>query len=98
MYPPRRRTRRRSGDRKEMFYAYALKSTKNDRVVYRFNRKPKAQVSEHNRGLGGKYTKDNRRFELEYYEAYTSYDLAKKAERFYKTGHGREIMKEKLEI
>jgi len=40
----------------------------------------------------------DRLFELVYYEAYTSYDLAKKAEKFYKTGYGREILKNKLKI
>lgn len=33
-----------------------------------------------------------------YYEAYISYDLARRAERFYKTGKGREVLKEKLQV
>jgi predicted GIY-YIG superfamily endonuclease len=51
---------------------------------------------DHNNGLGGKYTRDNRPFRLIYYEAYISKADALAAERFYKTGYGREILKGKL--
>ena len=53
-------------------------------------------MEEHNSGRGGKYTKDNHPFELIYYEAYISYDLARKSERFYKSGIGREVLKKKF--
>ena len=46
--------------------------------------------------MGGAYSSKNRPFKLIYYEAYISYDLARKSERFYKTGKGREVLKEKL--
>jgi putative endonuclease len=81
-----------------MFYAYVLKSKKNSRFYYGSTDNLKRRFTEHNDGIGGKYTKDNRPFELVYYEAYTSYDLAKHAEKFYKTGYGREVLKSKLEI
>ncbi len=79
-----------------MFYTYVLKSKKNGRLYVGSTDNLKRRFSEHNAGLGGKYTKDNRPFEIEYYEAYTSYDLARKAERFYKTGYGREVLKGKF--
>jgi len=88
-------TRRRGGD-KIMFYAYILKSKKNNRLYCGSTDDLKRRFLEHNNGTGGKYTRDNRPFDLIYYEAYTLYDLAKQAERFYKTGYGREVLKSKL--
>jgi putative endonuclease len=81
-----------------MFYAYVLKSKKNNRYYYGSTDNLKRRFAEHNNGIGGKYTRDNRPFELIYYEAYISYELAKKAERFYKTGYGREVLKSKLKV
>ena len=89
-------TRRGGGDNEIMFYAYVIKSKKNERLYYGSTDDLKRRISEHNRGIGGKYTKDNRPFELLYYEAYISYDLARKAEKFYKSGYGREVLKSKL--
>ncbi len=90
-------TRRRGGD-KIMFYAYVIKSVKNGRFYYGSTDNLRRRFTEHNNGTGGKYTSDNRPFELVYYEAYNSYALAKQAERFYKSGYGREVLKSKLSI
>jgi putative endonuclease len=79
-----------------MFYVYTLKSKKNGRLYLGSTDDLRRRLSEHNRGMGGKYTHDNRPFELVYYEAYTSYALARQAEKFYKTGYGKEILKKKL--
>ena len=81
-----------------MFYAYVLKSEKNGILYYGSTDDLKRRFSEHNSGIGGKYTKDNKPFELLYYEAYKTYHLARKAEQFFKSGYGREVLKEKLEI
>ena len=81
-----------------MFYAYVLKSEKNGILYYGSTDDLKRRFSEHNSGIGGKYTKDNKPFELLYYEAYKTYHLASKAEQFFKSGYGREVLKEKLEI
>jgi putative endonuclease len=81
-----------------MFYAYVLKSEKNGKLYYGSTNDLKRRLSEHNSGIGGKYTSDNKPFKLIYYEAYIIYELARKAERFYKTGYGREVLKGKLEI
>ena len=81
-----------------MFCAYALKSKKNGSIYVGSTDNLQRRFAEHNRGEGGKYTRDNRPFEIIYYEAYASYALAKQAERFYKTGYGREVLKGKLEI
>lgn len=56
----------------------------------------KRRFKEHNDGIGGIYTSKNRPFDLIFYEAYVTYDLAKQSERFYKTGYGREVLKQKI--
>jgi len=76
-----------------MFYAYILKSQKNGRLYCGSTDNLRRRFSN---GIGGKYTSDNRPFDLIYYEAYDSYDLAKQAEKFYKSGYGREVLKSKL--
>ena len=55
-----------------MFYAYVLESAKNKRHYIGSTDNLKRRFSEHNAGLGGKYTSDNRPFRLIYYEAYIS--------------------------
>ena len=79
-----------------MFYTYVLQSKKNGRHYIGSTDDLKRRVQEHNLGIGGMYTSKNRPFTLIYYEAYISYDAARKAERFYKTGNGRKILKGKL--
>jgi len=81
-----------------MFYTYVLKSKKNGRWYYGSTDNLKRRFEEHNSGIGGKYTSNNRPFELIYYEAYKKYALAKRAEKFFKSGYGREVLKNKLEI
>ncbi len=81
-----------------MFYTYVLKSARNGRRYLGSTDDLKRRVDEHNRGIGGQYTKNNRPFVLVYYEAYISYDLARQAERFYKSGIGREVLDRKLGI
>ena len=46
---------------------------------------------------GGKYTSKNGPFKLIFYEAYLSKKDSVKAENFFKTGYGREVLKDKLE-
>lgn len=92
-------TRRRGGDTTRcMYYAYVLKSKKNSRLYYGSTDDLRRRFKEHNTAIGGKYTKENGPFELLYYEAYISYVLARKAEKFFKSGYGREVLKDKLKI
>ncbi|OHA99934.1 MAG: hypothetical protein A3E94_02115 [Candidatus Zambryskibacteria bacterium RIFCSPHIGHO2_12_FULL_44_12b] len=79
-----------------MYYTYVLKNHKNERLYTDSTDNLERRMEEHNSGRGGKYTKDNHPFELIYYEAYISYDLARKSERFYKSGIGREVLKKKF--
>ncbi len=82
-----------------MRYFYVLESIK-DRSLYKgsTNDLRRRLADEHNKKRGGSYTKKHAPFRLIYYEAYLEKADALKAENFYKTGYGREILKGKLEI
>jgi len=56
------------------------------------------RFKEHNKGEGGNYTKKNGKWKLVFYEAYLSKKDAQRAEKFFKTGYGREILNDKLEF
>ena len=79
-----------------MFYAYVLKSQKNFRNYIGSTENLKQKIHEHNIGTGGKFTSLNRPYKLIYYEAYLNKKDAQRAEKFYKTGYVREILKGKL--
>jgi len=80
-----------------MFYTYVLRSLKNKRLYTGFTNDLKRRFKEHNEKRGGEYTSKNGPFELLFYEAYTDKKDAMKAEKFFKTGYGREVLKDKLE-
>lgn len=79
-----------------MFYTYVLKSEKNNRLYVGSTDNLKRRFSEHNSGIGGTYTRNNRPFVLIYYEAYLIYKDAQASEKFYKTGYGKEVLNGKL--
>lgn len=51
------------------------------------------RLKEHNLGIGGNYTKKNKPYKLIFYEAYLEKQDALKAEKFFKSGYGREVLK-----
>jgi len=64
-----------------MYYVYFLKSRKDGHSVYvGYTDNLKRRLQEHNRGVGGKYTKNKGPFSLVYYEAYKSIEDAQKRE------------------
>lgn len=79
-----------------MFYVYTLRSVKNGRLYTGRTNDLKRRFREHNEKRGGVYTSRNAPFELIFYEAYTNKKDAVKAELFFKTGYGREVLKDKL--
>ena len=79
-----------------MWYVYAIKSLKNERLYVGSTNDIKRRLKEHNDGVGGKYTKNNRPFKLVFYEAFLNKKDAMKDELFFKTGYGREVLKTKL--
>ncbi|NTU46882.1 GIY-YIG nuclease family protein [Candidatus Roizmanbacteria bacterium] len=79
-----------------MFYTYVLYSLKSKRLYIGSTADLKQRFDEHNKGIGGSYTSKNIPFKLVHYEAFLSKKDAIKQERFYKTGYGREVLKEKI--
>jgi len=75
---------------------YILKSFKNNSYYVGSTNDIKRRLKEHNDGVGGKYTKNNRPFKLVFYEAFLNKKDAMKDELFFKTGYGREVLKTKL--
>lgn len=80
-----------------MYYVYVLYSLKSKRLYIGSTDNLKRRFSEHNKGIGGKFTRDNRPFKLLFYEAFLSKKDAVKQEKFYKSGYGREVLKDKIE-
>ena len=79
-----------------MYYTYVLQSLKNHRFYIRYSDDLRRRLSEHNNHCGGKYTSDNAPFKLIFYEAYLDKRDTMEAERFFKTGYGREVLKDKI--
>ena len=79
-----------------MYFTYILASLKNATLYVGSTNDLKRRLQEHNDGAGGVYTSKLRPFVLVHYEAYVSEKDAKKQERFYKTGYGKEVLKEKI--
>jgi putative endonuclease len=80
-----------------MWYSYILQGEKNKRLYVGVTNDLKRRFKEHNDGEGGKYTRNNKPFKLIFYEAYISKLDAYKSEKFFKSGYGREVLKDKLE-
>ena len=79
-----------------MYYTYALYSLKSKRIYIGYTEDLRQRVQEHNQGVGGGFTSKNRPLRLIFYEAFLAEDDAKKQEKFYKSGYGREVLKDKL--
>lgn len=80
-----------------MWYVYVLQSVKNGRKYIGMTLDLKRRFSEHNSGIGGIYSKKNGPFKVIFYEAYLNKKDAISGERFYKSGYGREVLKDKIE-
>ena len=79
-----------------MWYVYVLRSLKNKRLYTGVTSDLRRRIIEHNNKLGGAYTSKNSPFKLIFYEAYLEKSDAITAEKFFKTGYGREVLREKL--
>ena len=76
-----------------MWYTYILQSIKNKSLYVGVTNNLVRRFKEHNQGIGGEYTKNNKPFKLIFYEAYLKKEDAYRAERFFKSGYGREVLK-----
>ena len=79
-----------------MFYTYVLYSPKSKRLYVGYTEDLKQRLNEHNEGIGGNYSNKNKPFKLVFYEAFLAKEDAIKQEKFYKSGYGREVLKDKL--
>ena len=79
-----------------MYYVYALYSLKTKILYVGSTGDLKQRVKDHNEGIGGHFSKRNKPFKLVFYEAFVSKTDALKQETFYKTGYGREVLKNKV--
>ncbi|HPN96562.1 MAG TPA: GIY-YIG nuclease family protein [Candidatus Moranbacteria bacterium] len=81
-----------------MYYVYVLESLKNKRIYTGFTNNLKRRFIEHNTRKGGHYSSRNAPFKLLFYEAFINKRDAEKSEKFFKTGYGREVLKDKLKF
>ena len=68
---------------------------KNKKLYKGFTNDLKRRVKEH-KSEKGKYTSLQGEFKLIFYEAFINKKDAQSAEKYFKSGHGREILEEKL--
>ncbi len=78
-----------------MYYFYVLELNKNKKLYKGFCSDLKRRLAEHKRG-DSDFTSRNGDFKLIFYEAYSNKKDAQQAEKYFKTGHGREVLREKL--
>ena len=79
-----------------MWFAYVLKSKKNGRLYVGYTADIDNRLREHNKKQGGSYTSKNAPFDLVFYEAFLNKRDATKAELSWKSGYGREVLKDKI--
>jgi len=74
-----------------MHFVYFAKSDKNGKIyVGSTNKDPNIRVKEHNQS-SNKWTSENGKFKLVYYESFECKNDSMKREQFYKTGIGKRI-------
>ena len=75
-----------------MFFVYVLKSLKDNKRYIGMSSNLNRRLIEHNRGLV-KSTRNRKPLELIYFEEFENKSDALKREKFFKTGSGREFLK-----
>lgn len=78
-----------------MYYFYVLEFDVNKKLYYGYTANLKKRIKDHRAGKS-KFTSQNGDFKLIFYEAYLNEKDARDAETYFKTGHGREVLREKL--
>lgn len=78
-----------------MYYFYVLRFNDNKKFYYGFTGDLEKRLLEHKR-RDSDFTSRNGEFDLIFYEAYIDKRDVRAAERYFKTGHGREILRDKL--
>lgn len=80
-----------------MYYVYVLKSLRNGRFYTGSTDNVDRRLKEHNSGKS-KYTRSTKPFELVYKEEFETRSEAFRKELFYKTGKGRDLLKDLLKL
>ena len=78
-----------------MYYFYVLQFVQNKKLYKGVTSDLKRRIREHRSGSSD-FTSKNGRFSLIFYESYLDERDARAAERYFKSGHGREVLREKL--
>ena len=78
-----------------MYYFYVLRFKKNKKLYYGFTNDLRRRLKDHKSGQSD-FTSKNGDFDLIFYEAFLDKKDAQEAERYFKTVHGREVLKSKL--
>ena len=78
-----------------MYYVYVLRSLKDSKLYTGKTGDLKRRFKEHNSGKVIA-TKSRKPFELVFYEAFRNKTDAGRDELFFKSGYGREVLKEKI--
>ncbi len=78
-----------------MYYFYVLQFKENKKLYKGLTNDLRRRIADHRSGQTS-FTSRNGEFDLIFYEAYISKKGAMEAERYFKSGHGREVLKNKL--
>lgn len=78
-----------------MYYFYVLQFKENKKLYKGLTSDLKKRVADHRSGQSS-FTSRNGEFDLIFYEAYLNKKDAIEAERYFKSGHGREVLEQKL--
>lgn len=78
-----------------MYYFYVLHFENNKKFYYGYTSNLRRRLKDHASGQSD-FTSRQSNFKLVFYEAYLNEKDAREAERYFKTGHGREVLKNKL--
>ena len=76
----------------EEWFVYALRSLRDNNLYVGISRNPENRVETHNKGKT-ESTKNRRPLVLIYKESYNSLKEARQKEKYYKSGIGREVLK-----
>ncbi len=79
------------------YYVYVLKSQKDKKLYYGFTTDLERRLKEHNKGKV-QATKYRIPFTLEYFEEVEDIVLARKREKYFKSGFGRKYIQRKLKL
>ena len=79
-----------------MYYFYVLQFGQSKKLYKGVTNDLKRRIKEHRNGLS-EFTSKNGKFKLIFYEAYLDRRDAREAEKYFKSGHGREVLQQKLQ-